>query len=298
MDLPSSRSFIDHLITELAGFKSPSGSEQLRTQESSNPLASLPATQLAKVKPIILTLHCLFPNDFLPALDILDRKLVQRLVLVRTEDQDQGQNQDTAATVPDQDHATVADGNTTQTTEDPRNGQTSTGPPDGIFLVTSASAAPRQIAAAVAAATAAATAIPGGGGSTPTPTATQDPEKGYEVRLNAWNCTCPTFTLSAFKDLDSRQGSSTTTNIAETHPEMEIEELLHASDRDANANALPVYPFGGTLTRDTDKESPPACKHILACILFARCPGLFGLSGDGKLVSLEEMAGWCAGWGG
>ncbi|KAJ5984385.1 hypothetical protein N7481_006484 [Penicillium waksmanii] len=265
------------------------GSEQPREgSQNHNPLASLPATQLAKVKPIILTLHCLFPNDLLPALDILDRRLVQRLVLVRTENQDQ----DTAATIPgqDQDHATVADGNATQTTEDPRNGQTSN-PPDAIFLVTSASAAPRRIAAA------ATTAIPGGvppgGGGGSTPTATQDPEKGYEVRLNAWNCTCPTFALSAFKDLDSRQGSST--NIPENHPEME--KLLH--DRDAYANILPVvYPFGGTLTRDTDKGSPPACKHILACILFARCPGLFGQYGDGKLVSLEEMAGWCAGWGG
>jgi hypothetical protein len=79
---------------------------------------------------------------------------------------------------------------------------------------------------------------------------------------------------------------------------MEMEELLHDRDANANANVLPVYPFGGTLTRDTDKGSPPACKHILACILFARCPGLFGQYGDGKLVSLEEMAGWCAGWGG
>ncbi|KAJ5755340.1 hypothetical protein N7533_004883 [Penicillium manginii] len=295
MDLPSSRSFVDHLITELASFEFPSGPEQLRIQEGSqNPFASLPATQLAKVKPIILTLHCLFPNDLLPALDILDRRLVQRLVLMRTEDQDQNQDPDTAAAVPDH-HATVADGNTTQTPEDPRNSQTRN-PHDAIFLVTSASAAPRQTAVPV----------PGGAGegrggaSTPTPTpAMQDPEKGYEVRLNAWNCTCPTFALSAFKDLDSRQGSGSASASSTTMPETRFPEMREMLlGRDAHAHALPVvYPFGGTLTRDTDRGSPPACKHVLACILFARCAGLFG-RGDDRLVSLEEMAGWCAGWGG
>lgn len=294
MDLPSSRSFVDNLITELSTFTS-SGKEQPRTQghQNPNPLASLPATKLDRVKPIILTLHCLFPNDLLPALDILDRSLVQRLVLVH-----EGQNQDTAATVPDQNHATVADG-TTQT-EDRRNDQTSTPlAHNSIFLVTSASAAPRQIAAA----TRVPGGVPGGStrtvGSTPTPlptaTATQDPEKGYEVRLNAWNCTCLTFALSAFKGLDSRQRTST------SHPETQME--TKTQQRDTNvpvpAPVPPAFPFGGTLTRDTDRGSPPACKHILACVLFARCPGLFG-HGDGGLVSIsiEEMAGWCAGWGG
>jgi hypothetical protein len=56
---------------------------------------------------------------------------------------------------------------------------------------------------------------------------------------------------------------------------------------------------GGTLARGTARVSPPTCKHILACILHARCPELFGVDADGKfIVSKEELAGWCAGWGG
>lgn len=54
------------------------------------------------------------------------------------------------------------------------------------------------------------------------------------------------------------------------------------------------YSFGGTLTRST--SSQPVCKHLLACILMGRCPGLVG---EGvRVVSVEELAGLCAGWGG
>jgi hypothetical protein len=77
--------------------------------------------------------------------------------------------------------------------------------------------------------------------------------------------------------------------------------LRDRDDGPASASASAVYPFGGTLTCPTDRDSPPACKHILACVLFARCPGLFGDGGDdgrGVDVSMEELAGWCAGWGG
>ncbi|KAJ5383295.1 Zinc finger SWIM-type [Penicillium concentricum] len=156
--------FIDQLITELG---------------------------ISNLKPLMLTLHCLFPNDFLPALDILDRKL----------------------------------------TED-------------IFIVISASEP-----------------------SLPS-------QKGYEVRLRAWNCSCPTFTLSAYRD-----------QLPANHPANE-------------QNQLP-YSYGGTLARGTARVSPPTCKHILACILHARCPELFGVDGDGRFaVSMEELAGWCAGWGG
>jgi hypothetical protein len=162
----NSNIFIDQLITEL----------------SSN------------LKPLMLTLHCLFPNDLLPALDILDRKLVRRIISEI----------------------------------------------DDIFIVISAS--PSQ--------------------------------KGYEVRLRAWNCSCPTFTLSAYRD------------------------QLPVNPNPANEQNELAYPFGGTLARGTARVSPPTCKHILACILQARCPELFGVDGeDGFPVSMEELAGWCAGWG-
>jgi hypothetical protein len=186
--------FIDHLIHEL----------------------SQSTTFSTDLKPLMLTLHCLFPNDFLPALDILDRRLV-RMVRVDTRGE------------------------------------------EDIFLVISASAPPARP-----------------GTSTPS---TREQEKGYEVRLRAWNCSCPTFALSAYRDSQSPA-------VTENPPSTTIEGE-HAA-----------YSFGGTLARGTARLAPPVCKHILACILHARCPDLFGGDQDSMLVSMEELAGWCAGWGG
>ncbi|KAL2378910.1 hypothetical protein RJ035_007288, partial [Blastomyces gilchristii] len=45
---------------------------------NNNPLTQLPAPVLSKVKPLLLTLHCLFPNELLLALDILDRRGIKR----------------------------------------------------------------------------------------------------------------------------------------------------------------------------------------------------------------------------
>ncbi|KAJ5619588.1 hypothetical protein N7510_003572 [Penicillium lagena] len=204
--------FIDQLISELAQY----------TREGDK------KPQPDTLKPLMLTLHCLFPNDLLLALDILDRRLVRHLVYTVEED--------------------------VSPTSNPN-----------IFLVMSASTAPST------------------GGSLSSSTFTQH-QKGYEVRLHAWNCTCPTFALSAFREARPAADAETTT------PEV-------VQDQPSEKNL--AYPFGGTLTRPTAEGAPPICKHILACVLFARCPGLFAPDEDERCaVSMEELAGWCAGWGG
>lgn len=263
--VPSTRAFVDSLLTELAGFRLPAtstdprGLEPPRTQTAiqdrppENPFARLPVSEQFKAKPLMLTLHCLFPNDLLPALDILDCGLVRRFV-----------HADDGDTVP-----TASGHGQIGVTEDQCALQNPylhiTSPTEDIFLVTSASAVRPHSAAPLSTSN------------------TYEQEKGYEVRLHAWNCTCPTFALSAFRNLTTRLD----TTEQHTHTE-QLQDLGPV-----------VYPFGGTLTCSTDRDSPPICKHILACVLFARCPGLFGREGDGNcVVSMEELAGWCAGWGG
>ncbi|KAJ5641603.1 hypothetical protein N7490_005603 [Penicillium lividum] len=245
--------FVDNLIQQLAKVQSftqkldPPRTQSGQERERQNPFSGLSASQLTRVKPLMLTLHCLFPNDLLPALDILDRRLVQRLV-----------REDKTGAVPEHDHG-LAEHQDMEQTETSYSRHDS---PEDIFFVISASTAPP----------------PGAASRFPT----QEQLKGYEVRLRAWACTCPTFTLSAFRDIQPRMDVSAGTPGA----------VL----RDHGPGC---YPFGGTLTCVTDRGSPPVCKHILACILFARCPGLFGVSGDGRHpVAIEELAGWCAGWGG
>lgn len=246
---------MDSLLTEMAAFNLPATGNNLepprthQDRQPQNPLSRLPASELSKVKPLMLTLHCLFPNDLLPALDILDRGLVRRLV--------RADSPDPTPTVP---------GEAQGTSQEPELGTDQPPPMEDMFLVISASAA-RPCSAAP-----------------PSASTTYEPEKAYEVRLHAWNCTCPTFALSAFRDLASGL------DFSAARPSSPAERL--------HDQGPVAYPFGGTLTCATDRDSPPVCKHILACALFARCPGLFGATGDGRcVVFMEELAGWCAGWG-
>ena len=65
--LPASRDFVTQLFTSLASLP--------HSEAEASPLSDAPE----RVKKRLLSLQVLFPNEFLPALDLLDRKLVSRL---------------------------------------------------------------------------------------------------------------------------------------------------------------------------------------------------------------------------
>jgi len=86
--LPSSPQLVTSIISKISTYTSPvlecTDSPSTRTNAvRQNPLSSLLAPALAKVKPLLLTLHCFFPNELLLALDILDRGLVKRYTIRR-----------------------------------------------------------------------------------------------------------------------------------------------------------------------------------------------------------------------
>ncbi|KAF1990610.1 hypothetical protein K402DRAFT_389536 [Aulographum hederae CBS 113979] len=69
--LPTSRTFVAELISSVPA------SNPLSSLSSTNPLKDL----TVKARNTLLTLHVLFPNEFLPALDLLDRGLVVKFVV-------------------------------------------------------------------------------------------------------------------------------------------------------------------------------------------------------------------------
>ncbi|GES66688.1 Zinc finger, SWIM-type [Aspergillus terreus] len=221
MTLPSSTQFIESLLSQLSTHTKPLATP---TQDQSPRLSTLAASH-PTLKPLLLTLHCIFPNELLLALDILDRRLVRRLI-----------RDDNAPTNHRESQA------------------------EDLFYVISASAPiPRS--------------------AEPDPLSLSLSQKGYEVRLRAWNCSCPSFAMAAFR---APAGSGD-----EDEQEEEGEE----------GNG--VYVFGGSLTRGATRRTPPVCKHLLACLLAVRCPGL--VEGDDAVcvrVSREVLAGVCAGFGG
>ena len=238
--LPHPHVFITSMISQLARIDpTPAGTIQS--------LSTLHRQDLKSAKAIFTTLHFLFPHELLPALDLLDRKLVTQLLIMRSAGSDQG----TAVPVPaDSTTPTVA----TQQ------------PPLEIFYLQSASATASSSKT-----------------NTRYRRVYNTTGTYYEVRLDAWNCTCPAFAYSAFGGAPDF-----------AHDHGGVEDGCDRIEADMDGNR-PGWRFGGTITRDG--SGAPICKHILAAMLGKALPGLFGHGVEKKEITTVEAAGWGGGWG-
>lgn len=217
MPLPSPLEFLSSLLSSPAFSNASNGS----------PLSS-------ESNPVLLTLHCLFPSDLLPALDLLDRRLVTRFVLEPLPFPAGGSDQrrsEEAPTPREEEHEGRA----------------------AVYYVRSSQRSRYS-------------------GTTAEATGTN-----YEVRLQAWNCTCPAFAFAAFGPQDE-----------DTRADVGKED--DSACKDVTTKAL----FGGLAL---GRREVPVCKHLLACSLVEMGKGLRDLAIQ-KVVGREEMAGWAAGWGG
>jgi len=104
-----------------------------------------------------------------------------------------------------------------------------------------------------------------------------DATSSYEVRLRAWNCSCPAFAFAAFP-----------ASVVGMEGEAEA-ALDEEQERDIGAG----WKFGGV---GLGGGTPPVCKHLLACVLGEWCELFKGFIEE-RDVSVEEAAGWAAGWG-
>lgn len=170
----------------------------------SNPLRDFPP----EGKKILLTIYALFEKELLPALDLLDRNLVSRLLVQSS-------------------HTTHA-----QETR--------------LYMVRSAQQHNHR-------------------------NSNYEHVNYYEVRLQAWSCSCPAFIFSAFPASVSESGRE----VEDHDDQMKQTEWL----------------VGG-LTRGEDM---PICKHLLACLLIEHCSA-FSHFVQEREVSMEELGGSAAGW--
>ncbi|RDW69166.1 uncharacterized protein DSM5745_08926 [Aspergillus mulundensis] len=324
MTLPLPTQFINSLLTQLSHLTTPGTAQirddELRTQPQTQrhghprltqaPSSVFPTSQLATLKPLMLTLHCIFPNEFLLALDILDRGLVRR---VRSHTRAQhDMSAETGDGVASRKEDERAETQTQTQTQIQSKGPAKTVIED-FFFVASASTITSTSRSLFPASQ-----QPGGGYHHQAQRQRQAwQEKGYEVRIKAWNCTCPSFVISAFRDLGPEPSSAPPSSSLSSQTEgADIEDAGsdhnhttdhisdHASaDADTpNTNAYyHAYSFGGTLPLHPE-SAPPVCKHILACLMAALCHdlGLNGEEEESQVVTIcrEEVAALCAGWGG
>lgn len=239
IDLPQSRAFITSLI------------QSLTTSSATNTPPSNPLKQASPAdRSVLLTLHSLFPNELLSALDLLDRDLVVRLLPLSkanvTPPIPEQAGQQTEDTNTEQDVSTHPDDSNKmlKVDKDYRN---------AVYYVRSAQ-------------------------QTTSNSRFRDPVASsthYEVRTSSWSCSCPAFAFAAFPadpSTDEEEGNDETTTV-----EGEEQQWM----------------VGGlSLGKDV-----PTCKHLLACVLAER-GGLFEGYVKTRKVSVEELAGWAAGWGG
>ena len=282
--LPSTR----HLLTSLISTVASSTQQQDQSEKTSNPLSNTSQN----TKSAFLTLHSLFPHDFLPALDLLDRGLVTRFVLTReSEASEQPDAHRSGGGGGDDDDGDNNDNNEARTehTQDENRFEKHTQPQPNPSLKRR-----RKQTVAYQVRSAQRTKPSASRSEYPTST-TATTGASYEVRLKAWNCSCPAFAFAALPvdaaengNMEDGSGgdqnhdvgyglSGNRSNTSATH---------HEDDKGAWLG------FGG-LTRGMDV---PVCKHLLACVVAERCQGFEQLVEE-KEVGVEEVAGWAAGWG-
>ncbi|KAH8623059.1 hypothetical protein IG631_22215 [Alternaria alternata] len=306
--LPTSRTFITQLFDSLSTLPSDQGAAATNdnAKTNTNPLNNLSDATRKQ----LLSLQVVFPTEFVPALDLLDRRLVTRFH-IRNEEQmaelktvvdaaDQQQDvhmmQDTTAESEAPPQQEQQENSHTCTTSTPTKEADPTDKHkinhlnnnDTIYYVRSAQQ-PRSSRFATS----------------------YDTTTYYQVRLRAWNCSCPAFAFSAFpattvttRHVGNEEAAEVAVhtplhnNNSTTHQEVNKKTKSNSNNSDDGDNAANKWIFGGiSLVGKETTQPPPVCKHLLACVFVERCKGLFGAFVEDREVGVEEAAGWAAGWG-
>ncbi|KAI4267061.1 MAG: hypothetical protein LQ337_008541 [Flavoplaca oasis] len=261
--LPKTRS---HLTSLFASFPPhPSQSDQNTSPQSQHLNPLLPSSPA--LKPLLLTLHVLFPNELLPALDLLDRKLVTRLILsasaghsINGDPQGNEVITETANAVNDEGCADIK----------------GRGKPRTVYYVQSSQHSHYRRFDERYGRTYDALAASG---------------QSYEVRLKAWNCSCAAFVFAGVNCLQNLMAESLAGHHDGGPCYGGVEDLMRGKGEEVESGE---GAFGGLIRGEGEV---PVCKHLLACYLAESWSG-FGGCVEERVVSKEEMSGWAAGWGG
>ncbi|KXH33200.1 hypothetical protein CSIM01_07632 [Colletotrichum simmondsii] len=293
--LPTPRVVITNLINSLtsAPLPPPGNTADNNAADAANPLKTLPPPH----RPLLVTLHVLFPSLVLPALDLLDRNLVTRVVPEATTPpsaglgRGHGHRERNNPTNPapaacqhqpsinpnDAASEAVADGQGSPPPPPPPRLQPATNQPPAaaaaFHLVRSVASTMTRRHHAVATSASASTT--------------------YLVHLDAWNCSCANFAYEAFPAVSATSGSSG--GGRDVDPDLVIlgaDEVENDGDDD-NSEASD-WQFGGLSLDGVDDGGVPCCKHLLACLLSEQWADTLGKYVTERRVNREEMAGLVA----
>ena len=250
----SPRAFLSDLLIAL-------GALPFDPSTSAPPSNLLDATSAPpELRSLLLTLHALFPHELLPALDLLDRRLVTRLIPYTL-----------PSPPPDHGHP-VSEQESTAVGQGDRD--------KAVYYVQSTAGAFAPFASEEHAGR-------GRGRPRRSDADAHATMLRYEVRLRPWNCSCPAFAFAAFEggaQRESPDGDEQEEQSGAEGVEQSGEEREEHGGNEGDG-------FGGLRRRGEGA----VCKHLLACLLVDRCKVFEGCVEE-KVVDWKEMAGWAAGW--
>ncbi|KAH7040591.1 uncharacterized protein B0I36DRAFT_12796 [Microdochium trichocladiopsis] len=335
--VPSPREFLTSVVNTLSAYNPAEHQAHPNQQHQrhhhhyadhppSNPLKLIPNPHRA----LLSTLHVLYPSILLPALDLLDRRLVTRVVVANSSSSNNNDstNSDTKNARPEE-----ASLQRTRTFHLVRSAQqqqqsTTTSRRRHHHHNHNTTLDSVSIAAALAGSGRGATTIP----AAPAP-APASGGKVYVVRLDAWNCSCAAFAFSAFPpEATSRfpqhqsgpgaAGSSAQTSLlARLKSEGPGAGQARSDDHDlasrtrASDSGYEIFPaashdehgiHGDAAQTNRSWEcggfsidglpgsgivNVPCCKHLLACLLGERWSSVLGEYVQERRVGREEGAG-------
>ncbi|KAI1753049.1 hypothetical protein F4782DRAFT_539794 [Xylaria castorea] len=243
----------DHATTTVSSHKS--SNQHVGASPSTNPFKLIPPAY----RTILTTLHVLYPSTLLPALDLLDRRLVTRVIL----------KQDATQQPTNIHDVTITSAQKSEVDGAILNMQEENKPLPLYHLVRSAQPQShrRQHSAS-------------SGG------------RVYIVRLESWNCTCAAFAFSAFPPLPSPTpifSSPAESSVAETGYQIFPGDSAMSSHEDA----AQTWEFGGLSAdgKDGAGGGVSCCKHLLACVLAEKWNAALGGYMEERIVGREEGAG-------
>lgn len=302
--LPTPRQLLTSILNQISEIPAPtatgagngpakgSSSTINRTDSFPGQVREPPANPLrlidARHRPLFTTLHVLFPSLLLPALELLDRGLVTRLVSPVGDD---------AAAAPAGAFrlAPQEDGGARETrreddgspqARDSTEAATRAASPS-VYLVRSAQKPSRRPYGgggdAAAATSAPATAA----------TSSTSSQRTYVVHTSAWNCTCAAFAFSAFPPLAGAPTLLAPGRGEEEHLSATAIIMGDGEGDGVEGGGTGPCQFGGVSFDGCAGAGgvPPCCKHLLACVLAERWGRGLGRYVARREVGREEMAG-------
>ncbi|KAK1463627.1 hypothetical protein CCUS01_08315 [Colletotrichum cuscutae] len=299
--LPTPRVLITNLINSLtsAPLPPPGNTAGSDAADAANPLKTLPQSH----RPLLVTLHVLFPSLLLPALDLLDRNLVTRAVpeattppsagLGRGHDHREGNNPANPAPAARQRQPSINPNDAAS--EAAADGQGSPPPPPppppprlqpATNQAPSAAAAFHLVRSVASTMTRRHHAVATSASASTT----------YLVHLDAWNCSCANFAYEAFPAVVSASGGGSSGgggHDVRSDPVIMGADEVENDGEDDNREASD-WQFGGLSLDGVDGGGVPCCKHLLACLLSEQWADTLGKYVTERRVSREEMAGLVA----